>query len=380
MTSKKKQGSGRRQHARVTASDVAALAGVSPMTVSRVINGEGSVRESTRAAVERAIEKLGYSPNKAARSLASASQMKIGLLSIHPNSTYLGAILLGVLEQARQSDTQVVIIEYDPDSDPAKLIRSIRQGGLDGLLVAPPVADDPAFMKRLRKAVTAIVTIGTQNTDMGFSSVFVDDYKAARAMAEHIIGLGHRRIGFIKGGAQHMSSQMREDGYRDALVTAGIAVDDDLIVHGDYSYRSGLDATDALLSLERAPTAIFAGNDDMAAAAISTAHRHHIDVPDGLTVCGFDDTTLATTVWPEITTIHQPLAGMARACLEMLEREIRSRRVGVEPQPERREFPFRLVHRQSDAAPPRPRKAERKTQTTAKAAVAAAQSMAARER
>ena len=351
---KKKQGSGRRQHARVTASDVAALAGVSPMTVSRVINGERSVRESTRAAVEKAIKQLGYSPNKAARSLASASQMKIGLLSIHPNSTYLGAILLGALEQARQSDTQVVIIEYEPESDLQKLIRSIRQGDLDGLLVAPPVADDPAFMTRLKKAVTALVTIGTQNLEMGFSSVFVDDYKASRAMARHIVELGHQRIGFIKGGVQHLSSRMREDGYRDALTEAGIDVDEALIVQGDYSYRSGLGATDALLSLKPPPTAIFASNDDMAAAAISTAHRYHIEVPEGLTVCGFDDTTLATTVWPEITTIHQPLAKMARACLEILEKEIRSRRIGIEPQPEHREFPFRLVQRQSDAKPLRP--------------------------
>lgn len=350
MSDRRKIG-GRRQHARVTASDVAALAGVSPMTVSRVINGERSVRESTRTAVEKAIRRLGYYPNKAARSLASASQMKIGLLSIHPNSTYLGAILLGALEQARQSDTQVVIIEYEPQSDAQKLIRSIRQGGLDGLLVAPPVADDPEFMKRLRKAVTAVVTIGTQNLEMDFSSVYVDDFKAARAMVRHIIRLGHRRIGLIKGGVQHLSSRMREEGYRDALLEAGLPVDEALIVQGDYSYRSGLGATDALLNLQPPPTAIFASNDDMAAAAISTAHRHHIDVPEGLTVCGFDDTTLATTVWPEITTIHQPLANMARACLEILEQEIRSRRSGGEPQPEHRDFPFRLVQRQSDAAP-----------------------------
>lgn len=376
---KKKQGAGRRQHARVTASDVAALAGVSPMTVSRVINGEGSVRQITRAAVEKAIKQLGYSPNKAARSLASASQMKIGLLSIHPNSTYLGAILLGALEQARQSDTQVVIIEYAPDADARKLIHSIRQGDIDGLLVAPPVADDPAFMKRLRKAVTAVLTIGTQNLELDFSSVFVDDFKAARAMARHIIDLGHTRIGFIKGGAQHLSSRMREDGYRDALGEAGLDIDDDLIVQGDYSYRSGLGATDELLRLAQPPTAIFASNDDMAAAAISTAHRYHIEVPEGLTVCGFDDTTLATTVWPEITTIHQPLAKMARACLELLEQEIRSRRIGIEPQPERREFPFRLVQRQSDAAPPQPQKSGRKAVQGEQTALAP-QRLAARDR
>ena len=195
---------------------------------------------------------------------------------------------------------------------------------------------------------------------MGFSSVFVDDYKAARAMARHIIGLGHQRIGFIKGGVTHLSSRMREEGYRDALLGAGLEVDESLIVQGDYSYRSGLDATDQLLNLDPPPTAIFASNDDMAAAAIATAHRHHIDVPEGLTVCGYDDTFLATTVWPELTTIHQPLAKMARASLQLLEKEIRARRADLDPRPEHRDFEFELIKRQSDAAPPRARPARRR--------------------
>jgi LacI family transcriptional regulator len=331
------------------------------MTVSRVINGRGSVRESTRVAVESAIEQLGYSPNKAARSLASASQMKIGLLSMHPNSTYLGAILIGALEQARQSDTQVVIIEYGTDSDAAKLIRSIRQSDLDGLLVAPPVAEDPAFMQRVSHAVQAIATIGTQESVMGVSSVFVDDYQAARRMANHIISLGHRRIGFIKGSEAHHSSRQRERGFRDALLAALLEVDEALIVAGDYSYRSGLGATEKLLSLDPPPTAVFASNDEMAAAAIATAHRHHIQVPEGLTVCGYDDTFLATTVWPEITTIHQPLATMARASLQILEKEIRARRSGLDPLSEHKEFEVALIKRQSDAAPPLRPSARRET-------------------
>lgn len=319
------------------------------MTVSRVINNEDSVRASTRAAVLKAIEKLGYSPNKAARSLASATNMRIGLLSIHPNSTYLGAILLGVLEQARQSDTQVVIIEYDPDADPGKLIRSIGQSDLNGLLVAPPVADNPAFLRRLQRKVSAITTIGTQNVEAGISSVFVDDYKAAAAMARHLIGLGHQRIGFIKGGTQHLSSGMREKGYRDALIEADLEVDEALIAQGDYSYRSGLEAADQLLKLKPMPTAIFASNDDMAAAAVATAHRHGLDVPRDISVGGFDDTSLATAVWPEITTIHQPLAHMARAAIEILEKEIRGRRTDAPPKSENLEFAFHLVKRQSDA-------------------------------
>ena len=157
------------------------------------------------------------------------------------------------------------------------------------------------------------MTIGTKHEDDGIASVSIDDYEAAKAMTRHIIGLGHRRIGYIKGGAEHWSTCWRLAGFRDALLEAGIELENELIVAGDYSYRSGLRAADALLNLKPAPTAIFASNDDMAAATVATAHRYSIGVPKGLTVCGFDDTFLATTIWPELTTVRQPIADMSKS-------------------------------------------------------------------
>lgn len=348
-----KQGSSRRRHTQVTASDVAHLAGVSPMTVSRVINGEASVRESTRDAVSRAIRKLGYSPNKAARSLASASDVQIGLLYANPSSAYLSAMLLGVLEQARQSDTHIMLVECGPDSDAPKVIRGLIRSGVDGVMVTPPAADDPAVLKVLRSRRINAVTIGTVHKDAGIASVRIDDYAAALAMTRHIIELGHRRIGYIKGGPEHWSTRWRLAGYRDALGEAGLDFDESLVVDGDYSYRSGLHAADRLLSLRPAPTAIFASNDDMAAATVATAHRYSIGVPRGLTVCGFDDTFLATTVWPELTTIRQPIADMSHAAIELLVKNVRARRSGVKPEVEHLELEFHLVQRQSDAPPAR---------------------------
>ena len=350
---KSKQPSGRRGHTQVTASDVARLAGVSPMTVSRVINDEDSVKASTRAAVKKAIRKLGYSPNKAARSLASASEVQIGLLYANPSSAYLSAMLLGVLEQARQSDTQIRLVECGQGTDATKVIRSLIRSGVDGVMVTPPAADDPEVLKLLRKRSINAVTIGTVHEEDGIASVRIDDYAAALAMTRHIIELGHRRIGYIKGGAEHWSTCWRLAGYRDALQQAGLAFDEELVADGDYSYRSGLRAADHLLSLRPAPTAIFASNDDMAAATVATAHRFSIGVPKGLTVCGFDDTFLATTIWPELTTIRQPIADMSQAAIDLLVKNVRAQRGGLEPECQHVELDFQLVRRQSDAPPAR---------------------------
>lgn len=340
----------RRQHAKVTISDVAQRANVSPMTVSRVINGRENVRDSTREAVMAAIDVLGYSPNKAARSLARARQMQIGLLYDNPSSVYLSAMLLGVLEQARQSDTQVVVVECETEEDGLEAIRTLGDRGIGGILLSPPLADTPSVLKLIEQSRTPAVTIGTRQGNV--PSVTIDDYQAARAMTQHIISLGHRRIGFIIGNPEQISSRERLQGFRDTVREAGLEIPEELIVQGRFSYRSGLEAAGKLLDLEKVPTAIFASNDDMAAATVAMAHRYSIDVPHGLTVCGFDDTLLATAVWPEITTIHQPIAKMAHLAIELLEKSIQRRRAAIEAECEHIELDFHLVRRQSDAPPP----------------------------
>ncbi len=348
----KKPGSARRQHARATINDVAERAGVSPMTVSRVINGEGNVRASTRESVNLAIEALGYLPNKAARSLASASQIQIGLIYDNPSSSFLSAMLLGVLEQARQSDTQIVVVECDNEAQGIEAIRNMVRSGMDGIILSPPLADSEYVLQLLQDSDILAVTIGTQHVDHEVLSVQIDDYRAGFEMTEHIIGLGHRRIGFIAGNPAQQSSGLRLAGYRDALAQAGIDVDERLIAQGYFTYRSGLDAAEQLLALEPRPTAIFASNDDMAAATVASAHRHHIEIPEELTVCGVDDTLLATTIWPEITTIRQPIVDMSHTAIEMLEKAIRAKRAGMASESTHLTVDFRLVKRDSDGPPP----------------------------
>ncbi len=351
---KSRHASARRHHARVTINDVAGRAGVSPMTVSRVINDEGSVRESTRAAVNVAIRELGYSPNRAAQSLATGNQMQVCLLYANPSSTYLSETLLGALEQVRENDTQLVVAECGGEADAEEIILEQLKGGISGVLLVPPLADSPRLLDLLQERDVPAVRMGPQLNGERISSVMIDDRSAARRMTEYLIELGHERIGFITGDPRYLVSKARKKGYRDALQAAGIEWRPELVVTGRFSFRSGLDAAERLLALPERPTAISASNDEMAAAVISVAHRHHIDVPGELTVTGFDDTLLATTVWPEITTIRQPIGEMSHAAINLLTRGIRARRAGGDTVCEHLTLDYSLITRESSASPARP--------------------------
>ena len=353
MGKNSRQVTARRHHARVTISDVAVRADVSPMTVSRVINSEDNVRDSTRAAVNAAIRELGYSPNRAARSLASGSQIQVCLLYANPSSTYLSATLLGALEQARENDTQLIVAECDGEADAERTIKDQLKGGISGVLLVPPFADSLDLLNLLKERDVPTVTMGPQFVGERISSVIIDDRSAARTMTEYLIGLGHRRIGFITGNPKYLVSEVRKNGYRDALEAAGIKWRPELVATGGFSYRSGLDAADRLLALPEIPTAISASNDEMAAATISVAHRQQIDVPGKLTVTGFDDTLLATTVWPEITTIRQPISDMSHAAIDLLTRSIRASRVGGATEYEHLTLDYSLIERGSSAPPAR---------------------------
>ena len=347
----KKNIAGRRQHKRVTASDVAARAGVSTMTVSRVINGDSGVRKSTRLAVEKAVRELGYQPNKAARSLASANPIRIGLLYANPNSTYLSTMLIGVLEQSRQSDTHIIVVECADGPEALGVIEGLIGEGIDGMILAPPLCDSGPVFEVVKQHRLPAISVGSRHGDDTVSSVFIDDQRAAMAVTQHLIAQGHWRIGFIVGDANQSSSRLRLAGFRSALLQAGIGACEDLIVPGEYSYRSGFEGARRLLNLPEPPTAIVGCNDDIAAGAIACAQQHGLEVPRDLSVCGFDDSMLATTVWPEITTIRQPIARMSQAAIELLEKDIRRHRAGDEPECHRLQLDFSLVTRDSDAPP-----------------------------
>lgn len=322
------------------------------MTVSRVINGEKNVKDSTRAAVLAAIETLNYSPNLAARTLAGSEQIRIGLVYSNPSPTYLSRFLLGCLEQARINQVQLIIEKCDDDErDEETALRELIANGVDGIIISPPLCDSERVLQLLVDANVLTVAAANWRIPYAISTVRIDDRAAAHAMTSHLLTLGHRRIGFIIGNPAHKASEQRLLGFRDAMDEAGIAVDAGWVVQGEFSYRSGLKTSEQLLDLPAPPTAIFAGNDDMAAAAVSVAHRRHLNVPRDLTVCGFDDTDFAQSIWPELTTIHQPIAAMAGAAIDLLIENIRARRNGKAAPPREIVLDYTLVKRESDSPP-----------------------------
>lgn len=336
-----------------TISDVARAAGVSTMTVSRVINRAGSVRHETVAVVDAAIERLHYAPNPAARSLAGARQMRFGLLYSHPSETYLTGILMGALEQANRSHVQLLIERCAGEGECLQAARRLVAEGIDGFILPPPLCDSRPLLAFLKQSQTPCVLIAAGVPSASASSVGIDDLAAAQTMTAHLLGLGHTRIGFIAGNPDHSASARRQKGYEQALLAQDLTLAPELIEPGLCTYRSGLDAAEKLLNLAEPPSAIFASNDDMAAAAVAVAHSQGLAVPGDLTVCGFDDTLMATTIWPELTTVRLPLGSMARTGLEMLVSAVKARRNGQASAICHESVGYTLVRRHSDAAPRR---------------------------
>ena len=308
--------------------EVAERAGVSPMTVSRVINGGRNVSDKTRETVERAIAELDYSPNLAARRLAGGHSLRIGLLYSNPSASYISEFLMGGLDEAQRRDAQLVVEKCEPGEGELKVAMHLLETRVDGIILPPPLCNSQALLDLVRSKGIPAVAVASGLPVAGLDSVSIDDFAAAREMTAHLIALGHRRIGFIEGSPDQTASARRKDGYCAALTEAGIPFERELVVPGRFTYRSGLEGAEKLLSLAKPPTAIFASNDDMAAATVATAHRRGLDVPGRLTVCGFDDTALATTVWPELTTVRQPISEMAAAAVEMLLDAISAKRGG----------------------------------------------------
>lgn len=334
--------------------DVAKLAGVSPMTVSRVMNGKSIVRESTRKKVAEAIAALNYSANQEARILAGGKPIRVGFLYRMPNErsgSYLTEVLLGLLNETTMNNVQLFVKKSEDGDMVLEQTQRLIDNGLDGIILPPPLGDNAAIIDIIVSAGIPVVVIACGQPDTRVSAIGIDDRAAAYRMTRHLIELGHQRVGFIAGHPHQSVSAPRLAGYQEAVRELGADAAPELVVQGMFNYRSGLDCAETLLALPERPTAIFASNDDMAAAAVAVAQRMGLDVPGDITVAGFDDTALATTIWPALTTVRQPTMEMAEAAVQCVVRRIQARRAGEQAPAEHTIVDFTLVRRQSDAAP-----------------------------
>ncbi|WP_139973242.1 LacI family DNA-binding transcriptional regulator [Ochrobactrum sp. CGA5] len=333
---------------RATIHDVARLAGVSIKTVSRVYNDEPNVREAIREKVKNAGSELRYRPNAAARNLVERRSHLIGLFFENPSASYVTELQMGALERLRDTRYRLLIFPVENREDiRGALIETAHASGLDGIIVTPPMSDDPEILAELTASAMPFARVAGDVNVHPTDSVTIDDQAAAADLMEYLLKLGHRRIAIVIGDPTHRSAELRLAGYRRALEEAGIKGNPDYEVQGGFSFASGLAAGKKLLSLDEPPTAVFASNDDMAAAVMQVAYDHNIAVPDQLTVVGFDDSAIASMVSPQITTVRQPIFEMTRDAADMLLNQIETGHLS----PSRR-IEYKLIIRQSSGKAP----------------------------
>jgi len=304
--------------------DVANLAGVSIKTVSRVLNNEPHVRDTLRQKVRDAVTKLGYVPSQSARSLRGNKSYDINLVCHSSGSDYINSIQFGAVIGCQKLGYQLSLsLLEDLENASFKTIKSsfesiLRNHKPDGVMLVAPYAGDEKIGFVLEELGIPIVRIGPVELPSQGILVEIDDYKAAIEMTQHLTQLGHQRIAFIRGFENQRSTHVRYSGYCVAMNAAGLSVDEELIVDGEFSFQSGYDAGLHLLGLDNPPTAVFAANDDMAAGMVTAANMKGLDVPNDLSVVGFDDAAVAVRMRPELTTIRQPLQELGEIAIETL--------------------------------------------------------------
>lgn len=311
--------------AKATINDVAALAGVSIKTVSRVVNNEPRVRESTIEKVQQAIQQLAYRPSTSARSLAGNRSYLLALLYDNPNAHYVIDVQYGALEACQKNHYELIIrpCSYTHKSALKDIENLVSNAKVDGFILTPPLSDTPAITNALSKLNVPFVRISSKAQETLSPSVGCDDYQASYDMTEALIKHGHQRIGFIIGHPDHSTSAARLAGFEKALADNNIAQRKTLFAQGYNDAESGHKAAEKFLALKQPPSAIFASNDDMAAGALQVAQQHKLSVPEQLSIAGFDDSPISQLTWPPLTTIQQPTQAMGSKAVELLLEQLR---------------------------------------------------------
>ncbi|MBA4000857.1 MAG: LacI family transcriptional regulator [Brevundimonas sp.] len=335
-----------------TINDIARIAGVSKKTVSRVINQSPFVKADTREKVEAVIADLGFSPDPQARGLAFRRSFLIGMIYDNPSPNYVVNMQQGILDAVRGSGMELVVHPCDRTTDDFMTnVRgfAVRQK-LFGAVLPPSVSEDERVASMLNEVGCPYVRIASVSLDAPEHMVVTNDHVGAAEAARHLVELGHRRIGMITGPDLFRSTHERGDGFRRALSEAGVTLGEDMVVRGAYTFDSGVAAARELLSRKVRPTAIFAGNDEMAIGVYQAARDMGIDVPFDLSIVGFDDAPMSSRIWPTLTTVKLPIRDMGRMAAEKL--LARSR--GLDPAKlEQPEVIPTLIARDSSAPPRR---------------------------
>ena len=308
---------------RITIVDIAAEAGVSVPTVSKVLNRREDVATETRKRVEAVIKARGYTPSRAARALGSGQSGQIDLIVPILDSDYILEVIRGIEDTVSNTSIRLVLSSTHDDMHlERKWVARITDSSTDGALLLLPRGGSPYLGYLREHAIPFVVIDDRSELPSTIPSVAVTNWSGGRAATEHLLALGHRRIAILCGPMTHLSSAARLAGYRSAYESAGLAIDPDLIRPGDFQFQSGYQQTSELLKLSHPPTAIFACSDMQAMGVYRALYASGQRIPQDVSVIGFDDIPSAKYMCPALTTIRQPLFEMGRLATTMLLRLI----------------------------------------------------------
>ncbi len=302
--------------------DVAKAAGVSMKSVSRVVNNEPNVTTKLRSKVDRAIAALGYVPDLAARSLAGGRSLTVGLLFNDYGDAFMPSyypkVQSGAYRACRDGGYHLLVetLQTEGADFIDRFERTLATMRTDGFVLPPPLADNRVIMDALERRGISYARVAPAIELDRAPYVAIDDTTAAREVAQYLWSLGHRRLGFVSGRQEHPAAHDRRKGFADALAELGCH--DFAEATGMFQFDIGIEAAKSLMTSANPPTAIFAANDDSAAGVMAGLAQLGLKVPDDVSVVGFDDSWIAQSVWPYLTTVHQPIAEMAAVAAAML--------------------------------------------------------------
>lgn len=303
--------------------DVAKLAGVSIKTVSRVMNNHSYVSEATRKRVDAAMQELAYAPSEAARRMRTGKSQLVGMLYGDPSSGYQSRLNHAMLQACSAAGTFLVAGLFDEAGGEwrSQLEAFLDRTKADRMVLVPPLCDSTILQDVLEEREISYALISPSRSVARAPAVAMDDHLAAYEITKYIIELGHSCIAHIAGDPAHVASLLRRQGFEEALHEAGLwHQNDQMIREGAFDFRKALVHAEGLLKLTPRPTAIFAASDDMAAAVYIMAGKLGLSIPEDLSVVGFDDTPIAQTIWPNLTTVAQPFDAMAAKAVALINR------------------------------------------------------------
>jgi len=313
---------------RATIRDIADLAGVSIATVSRVLNDRPDVAPETRETVLQVVREHGFSTNRGARGLSSGRTGIVGLTLPLVADAYFGPILSGASEALYEQDMRIMLCPTLGEKDrEVSLLERLMRGTTDGAILMLPEESSAELLHLQAQGFPFVVVDPREQPPEGVPCVSAMHAAGAKVATEHLLALGHRRIGAIAGAEGWYATEERLHGFRAALASAGILLEPELVRYSNWQSPSGEQAAEQLLSLPEPPTAIFGFNDNVAVGAISAARKRGLSVPEDLSIVGFDDTTTATIVTPNLTTVRQPLAELGRMGVSLLTRLLEGQRL-----------------------------------------------------